>query len=53
MRDNFRRQYLATMSAIENVTDWNRDELGGAIGAIAHAAYHLGAVRQMIRYLKA
>ena len=53
VQDEFRRQYLATIAAIDNITDWNRDMLGGAIGAIAHAAYHLGAIRQILRQLKA
>ena len=44
-----RRCYDDTAVAITQVQTWTTDELGGAIGAVAHAAYHLGAIRQIIR----
>ncbi len=48
-----RQQYNDLADAIRQVKDWSPDELGGAIGAIAHAAYHLGAIRQILRHVKA
>lgn len=40
------RRLLATIAA---KSDWTELMLAGAIGAIAHAAYHLGAMRQIIK----
>lgn len=33
------------------VDDWDEERLRGALGVLVHTAYHLGAVRQMIRVL--
>ncbi|ADV66315.1 hypothetical protein [Deinococcus maricopensis] len=32
-------------------TDWSEDAAGGLAGALAHVAYHLGAVRQALKQL--
>jgi hypothetical protein len=48
LRRELRRAYEALNVAIETQQDWNEDALGGAMGAIAHAAYHLGALRQRL-----
>jgi hypothetical protein len=32
-----------------SVDDWDDERLRGALGVLVHTAYHLGAVRQMIR----
>ncbi len=37
-------------SAIESSTLSDADSLGGAIGALAHLGYHLGAIRQKIAF---
>lgn len=31
---------------------WRREQLGGAMASLTHLAYHLGAVRQMLRVVK-
>jgi hypothetical protein len=41
-----RSSYVALRSAIESKGRENVESIGGAIGAAAHAAYHLGAIRQ-------
>jgi len=33
--------------------DWDENRLGGALGVIAHNAYHLGAIRQILKAAKA
>jgi hypothetical protein len=43
-----RREYQAFLVAVETRTVWDEDSLGVAMGAIAHTAYHLGAVRQRL-----
>lgn len=43
-----RHEYANLIAAIETHASTNEDALGAAIGAIAHVAYHLGAVRQKL-----
>src|SRR4029453_2577693 len=47
-RRRLRQQYAALLDAIEKEPSANGVELATTLGAIAHAAYHLGAVRQSI-----
>jgi hypothetical protein len=43
-----RAQYEISLQTIQSRMDWDEDALGAAAGAVAHAAYHLGAVRQRL-----
>jgi len=38
-------------SHVRDARTFAPDDVGGALGALAHCAYHLGAVRQMLRVL--
>jgi len=44
-----RAQYEISLQTIQSRMDWDEDGLGAAAGAVAHAAYHLGAIRQRLR----
>ena len=46
LRARLRREGEALFLAVETRSVWDDDALGTAIGAIAHTAYHLGAIRQ-------
>jgi hypothetical protein len=46
LRTGLRRDYESLVVAVEAHAVWDEDALGVAIGAIAHTAYHLGAIRQ-------
>lgn len=48
MRESLRTGYLELRRAIESHAHDSEESVGGAIGAIAHAAYHLGAIRQKV-----
>jgi hypothetical protein len=48
LRRQLREQYERSLQAIQTRTDWDEDSFGAALGAIAHVAYHLGAVRQRL-----
>ena len=48
LRDVLRRQYDELLRAIETEPGAIGESLPTTIGAIAHAAYHLGAVRQAL-----
>ena len=44
-----RAQYEISLQTIQSRMAWDEDGLGAAAGAVAHAAYHLGAIRQRLR----
>jgi len=46
LRARLRDEYERALVAVQTRALWDEDVLGVAIGAIAHTAYHLGAVRQ-------
>jgi len=48
LQAQLRREYDSLYVAVEMHALWDEDALGVAIGAIAHAAYHLGAIRQRL-----
>ncbi|SYZ74761.1 conserved hypothetical protein [Candidatus Zixiibacteriota bacterium] len=41
------------VSVIKGFDNWNEEHrLGGALAVVAHTAYHLGAIRQILRAIK-
>ena len=46
LRARLREEYQNLLVAVETHALWDEDALGAAMGAIAHTAYHLGAIRQ-------
>jgi len=46
LRDRLREQYHELQAAVEDAALASEDSLGGAIGVVAHAAYHLAHIRQ-------
>jgi len=48
VRARLRDEYHKLLVAVETHATWDEDAWGTAMGAIAHAAYHLGAVRQRL-----
>ena len=48
LRARLRREYESLRVAVETRAVWDEDALGIALGAIAHTAYHLGAIRQRL-----
>jgi hypothetical protein len=49
LREALERETRAWTSALEAPRDWDPVRLGGAIGSVAHLAYHIGAIRQVAR----
>jgi hypothetical protein len=47
-RAGLRQAYHSLVVAVERHALWDEDALGVAMGAIAHTAYHLGAIRQRL-----
>ena len=48
LRARLREEYDRLVVAVEMHARWDEDALGVAIGALAHTAYHLGAIRQRL-----
>ena len=48
LQSSLRRAYESLVVAVEARAAWDEDAVGLAFGAIAHAAYHLGAIRQRL-----
>jgi len=48
LQARLRREYDSLVVAVETHAVWDEDALGAAFGAIAHTAYHLGAIRQRL-----
>ncbi len=52
LKENVKRDYKKTAEAFQTVENWNDDNIGEAIAIVAHTAYHLGAVRQILKTVK-
>ncbi|HEX8556544.1 MAG TPA: DinB family protein [Pyrinomonadaceae bacterium] len=51
LRRELREAYAAVTESLRSVEEWGERPFGAALGIIAHTAYHLGAVRQLVRAL--
>ncbi len=49
LKENVRREYQNVAEMFQMIEDWNDDRVGGAMAIVAHTAYHLGAIRQIIK----
>lgn len=52
LRQELRRAYRTLVEHLRAVESWGEDEISVAMAVIAHTAYHLGAIRQLILALK-
>jgi hypothetical protein len=48
LRASLRGDYDATRAELASRTEWEPEALAGAMAIVAHCAYHLGALRQII-----
>jgi uncharacterized damage-inducible protein DinB len=46
LQQELRAGYTDLTLTIETQSDWTEEAIGGVLGAIAHIAYHIGAIRQ-------
>jgi hypothetical protein len=52
LRSRVRAAYEANLALAQSISDWNQDNAGGLAAALAHVAYHLGAIRQAVKLVK-
>ncbi len=48
LKQELRTQYDRSLKLMQSRMEWDEESFGAALGAIAHAAYHLGAIRQRL-----
>ena len=49
LRDGVRKSYENALRCFAEIAAWNEDNTGEAIAIVAHTAYHLGAIRQIMK----
>ena len=49
LRAGVRKSYENLLKCLADVPDWNEERVGMAMGILAHTAYHLGAIRQIMK----
>jgi hypothetical protein len=52
LRANLRTEAHRALTVLSTPRDVSQNELNGMVGAIAHLAYHLGAIRQIHKAIK-
>jgi len=51
LRERVRAAYAGILELAHNTTNWDEDAAGGLAASLAHLAYHLGAIRQVVKLL--
>jgi hypothetical protein len=51
LKNKLKEQYKELMGMLESFDTWDDDKVGIPMAILAHTAYHLGAVRQLIRFV--
>lgn len=49
LREGVKKSYENLLRCLADVSDWNEERVGIAMGILAHTAYHLGAMRQILK----
>jgi enamine deaminase RidA (YjgF/YER057c/UK114 family) len=52
LREGMRKSYEGVLRCFAEIETWNQDNIGEAVAIIAHTAYHLGAIRQIMKSVK-
>jgi hypothetical protein len=52
LKGELRAAYESLSGALRSTESWGDRSVGAALAVVAHTAYHLGAVRQLVRMLK-
>ena len=52
LREGMRKSYEGVLRCFAEIETWNEENIGEAVAIIAHTAYHLGAIRQIMKPVK-
>src|SRR3954453_17050391 len=47
------KAYKSALLCLAGVDSWDAQKAGMAMGLVAHSSYHLGAIRQIAKYVRA
>ena len=53
LRGKLHKAYQTVIDTFNEVETWNDHKISGALGILTHTAYHLSAIRQQLKFLKA
>ncbi len=51
LKEALRRAYDTLTGYMQSVENWSDEEVGDGMAIVVHTAYHLGAIRQLVRAL--
>ncbi len=51
LKSTLKNEYQELMTLLESFTTWDDDKVGIPMAILAHTAYHLGAIRQLVRFV--
>lgn len=51
LQSDLKTRYQAVKSHIEKLSTWNNTDIADALAIVVHSAYHLGAIRQIMKVL--
>jgi hypothetical protein len=51
LKESLRRAYDTLTGYMQSVENWSDEEVGDGMAILLHTAYHLGAIRQLVRAL--
>jgi uncharacterized damage-inducible protein DinB len=51
LQDTLMQQYQAFIALLESFETWDDYKVGDPMAIVAHTAYHLGAIRQLLRFV--
>lgn len=51
LKERLRQAYTTITEYLQSVEDWGDEEIGDGMAILVHTAYHLGAIRQLVRIL--
>lgn len=51
-KDDLQQEYAQLLKTINSIDSLDEQTANGLLGALAHSAYHLGSIRQMIKVVK-
>ena len=52
LRENVRRDYEEVTQTFQTMENWDDDKVNDAMAIVVHTAYHLGAIRQILKAVK-
>lgn len=51
LKKNLRDEYSKVLENFQSIETWDDDKISDAMGIVVHTAYHLGAIRQIMKSL--